>query len=349
MREDWKSFLSTAAGANIDGDTTTDFGNITRERKVVLSGSTMADLSNLGLIAVYGEDARHFLQNQLTNDINKVSESLSQLNGYCNPKGRLFTLFHVFQRDETFYLQLPRELIEPMLKRLRMFVLNSKVTLEDASDSLIRIAYASPKADEELTNIIDSLPTDDYASTFNDEVSVIKLPGTPSHARFEFIGETEAIKKIWEQLDVHATPIGFPAWQLLDVMSAQPQVTLATSEEFVPQMLNLDVIDGVSFKKGCYPGQEIVARVKYLGKIKRRMYLAFSETDITPQVGDALYRDKDQEAASAGMVVSSTAGPDNGYYLLCSLETAHANDTLFTDKALSSPIKLMEMPYTVEI
>ena len=347
MREDWKAFLSSA-GANIEGNTTVNFGNIVRERRVVQNGSILSDLSNLGLIAAYGPDARQFLQNQLTNDISLVSESQSQLNGYCNPKGRLFTLFDVFQRGDTFYLQLARELIDPLLKRLRMYVLNSKVTLEDASDSLVRIGYASPKATQELNDIFTDIPSEDYACFTNDDCSLIKLP-SPSIDRYEIVGETGAMKKIWEHLDVHATPVGYSSWELLNILSGQPEIRPETSEEFVPQMINLDVIQGVSFKKGCYPGQEIVARVHYLGKIKRRMFLAYSEADTPPKLGAPLFRQNDKAAAATGHVVSSAIGPDQGSYLLCVLETAHADQATFLDEELRLPIKLMDLPYKVEI
>ena len=348
MREDWKAYLSNA-GANIEGDTTLDFGNVTRELKATPNGSIISDLSHLGLIAAYGDDARHFLQNQLTNDISLVSESLSQLNGYCNPKGRLFTLFHVFQRGDTFYLQLPRELIEPLLKRLRMFVLNSKVTLEDASDSLVRIGYASTKAEQELATVFATLPKNDYDAIFSDDVTVTRLP-SPSIPRYEIIGEPEALKKIWEKLDVNAAPVGSDAWTLLEVLSGQPCVVEQTSEEYVPQMLNLDVINGVSFKKGCYPGQEIVARVKYLGKIKRRMYLAFADVDTAPIAGAPIFRANDGKGASVtGSTVRAATGVDGGYNVLVVLETSHANDELFVDESCEQPLKLMDLPYAVEI
>ncbi len=349
MREDWKAFL-TDAGANIEGDTTLNFGNSDREQRVAIHGGVISDLSHYGLIAAYGPDAKQFLQNQLTNDINLVSESQSQLNGYCNPKGRLFTLFQVFMRDETYYLQLPRELVEALLKRLRMFVLNAKVTLEDASDSLVRIAYAGTNTETEFKLAFTHYPDKDYESLNHDGITLIKLP-SPTMDRYEIIGEPDAIKKIWGQLDVNAAPVGAPAWQLLEIISGQPSITSKTSEVFVPQMLNLDTLDGISFKKGCYPGQEIVARVRYLGKIKRRMFLAFVDSNTLPEAGATLYRnDNDNDKINAtGTVVSAAPGPDGGFYILCTLETAHRDTPVYLGQSLDFPIKLMDLPYQVEI
>ncbi len=347
MREDWKAFL-TDAGANIEGDTTLNFGNSDREQRVAIHGGVICDLSHYGLIAAYGPDAKQFLQNQLTNDINLVSESQSQLNGYCNPKGRLFTLFHVFMRGETYYLQLPRELVEALLKRLRMFVLNAKITLEDASDSLVRIAYASTKTETEFKLAFDNYPEKDYESQNNEGITLIKLL-SPTMDRYEIIGEPDTIKKVWGQLDVNAAPVGAPAWQLLEIISGLPSITSKTSEVFVPQMLNLDTLNGISFKKGCYPGQEIVARVRYLGKIKRRMFLALVNSDSPPETGATLYRDNNGEANATGTVVSAAPSPDSGFYMLCTLETAHYNTPVYLDQSLNFPIKLMDLPYQVEI
>lgn len=347
MREDWKTFLCQA-GANISGNCTVDFGNPIRERKVVLNGSIIADLSQYGLIAAYGADARQFLQNQLTNDFSHISEQHCQLSGYCNPKGRLFALFHVFQRGDTFYLQLPRELIEPVIKRLRMFVLNSKVTLEDASDSLVRIGYSSTKANQELASIFSTLPAADYDCVSQDGVTLMKL-ASPLIPRYEIVGEVASISKLWHRLDVNAAPVGLGAWRLLEIQSGQPQIFQGTYEEFVPQMVNLDVIEGVSFKKGCYPGQEIVARVRYLGKIKRRMFLAHLAEDALLAAGASLYRRDNNESHVTGNVVMAAAGPDGGQFVLCVLENTHKNEVIYPDQTGKTSLQLMELPYSVEI
>jgi hypothetical protein len=149
-------------------------------------------------------------------------------------------------------------------------------------------------------------------------------------------------------LDVNAATVGASAWSLLEIMSGQPCITTETYQEFVPQMVNLDVIDGVSFTKGCYPGQEIVARVRYLGKIKRKMFLAYAENSKLPQPNAPLYRG-DDKSATTGNVVAAAPGPDGGCYLLCVLELSHVESGIYLDSECSQPIKLMDLPYPVEI
>ena len=347
MRDDWKIFLDNA-GAEFTDERVNHFGNPIRELRVVTTGSIISDLSHYGLISVYGEDARTFLANQFTNDINLVSPSIAQLNGYCTPKGRLLATFYVFLRGDTFYLQLPRELVQPVIDRLRMFILNSKVTLEDASDSLICMGVSSPDLEEQLFNqLAISYPEEDYRCTSTDKLTIIRLPGI--FPRCIIIGEINDIKPVWSAADVNAAPVGTDAWDLTNIINGIPTITLATQELFVPQMANLDLINGVSFKKGCYPGQEIVARTHYRGKLKRRMYLFHTPAEAAPLAGsDILVKEKEAEARKIGSVVIAKASAEGGFLLLAVAEIAAISqpETFFDDH--NNAITLMELPYTAD-
>jgi len=189
MKIEWKNFLENA-GAEFADDKVESFGNPARERQIIHAGSTVCDLSHYGLIAAYGDDAVDFLQGQFTNDVAQVSDTSSQLSAYCSPKGRMLTNFRLFKRGETLYLSLPQPLLEPVLNRLRMFVMRSKVTLEDASDALMRFGLNGPEAEKQLEAITGKVPKEVNEVAQFDDYSIVRIHGTDP--RFEIYGHLDA-------------------------------------------------------------------------------------------------------------------------------------------------------------
>ncbi|HDP89381.1 MAG TPA: folate-binding protein [Thioalkalivibrio sp.] len=346
MKPEWKDFLADA-GAEFDDGRVTTYGNPDRERRVTTSGNVFCDLSHFGMIAAYGDDAETFLQNQLTNDVTKVDASHSQLNAYCTPKGRMMALFRLFRRGDTWYLRMPRATLEPTLERLHKFVLMAKVTLEDASGALVRLGVSGPDAVEELEKAAGSrVPTEHDAVATIGGYTVIRVPGV--HPRFEVYGELESMKNLWERLNVHCAPIGASGWALLDILAGQPSVHPQTVEAFVPQMANMELINGVSFKKGCYPGQEIVARMQYLGKLKRRMYRLHSAQSEAPAPGSDVYGKGRDEPV--GKVVDAQAHPDGGIELLAVLQIEAAEGgALHLDSPDGTRAQIEPLPYPLDM
>ncbi|HEC19910.1 MAG TPA: folate-binding protein [Gammaproteobacteria bacterium] len=347
----WQTFLTTR-GAHWSGQRVDYFGdepqNTIAEKHAALQGGSviMCDLSHYGLIRAEGPESADFLQNQLCNDVREVTPLHSQYNGYCTPKGRALAFFRLFQRDDDYYLRLPREILEPVLKRLRMFVLMSKTELGDASDQLIRIGVAGPDAGRQLSALMGETPNEVNAVYHSGDLSIICLqPGS----RFEVYGPDEAMQHLWQQLEETVAPVGAGAWELLDIHAGLPEVYAQTQEAFVPQMLNLQAIGALSFKKGCYPGQEIVARMHYLGKLKRRMYLAHIEEDIPVQPGDTLYAESSASGQGVGKVVRAQSNPDGGVDLLAVIEISSAEQgSLRLHDANGPMLQLQALPYDIE-
>ena len=358
----WTEFLTSQSAHWQDGRVT-HFGKdeqVAREEKrTTLSAisdkgaNILCDLSHYALISASGEDTQSFLQNQFCNDVLNISETQSQLNAYCTPKGRILAFFRLFLRNDCYYLRLPQEILEPTLKRLRMYVMMSKVTLEDASDTLIRIGFAGATAGQILSKHLEKIPTaTDEMVNLNPEqdteagLSVICLqPGT----RFEIIGSAEAVQTLWEKLATEATPVGSGSWELLDIHAAIPDVVTDTQEAFVPQMLNLQAINALSFKKGCYPGQEIVARMHYLGKLKRRMFVVHADEDSSVKPGDTLHAEGSESGQGVGKVVRAQSHPDGGTDLLAVIEISSAEQrTLRLHTADGPRLSLLKLPYTIE-
>jgi folate-binding protein YgfZ len=348
MKPDWKKFLDEQGAVFDDlGVTVLNFGNATRERKIAVTGSLLCDLSHLGLIAATGTDARNFLQSQLTNDTREITPERSRLGGYCTAKGRLLAVFRIVQRGETIYLQLPYELLEATLKRLRMFVLRAKVTLEDATDTFVRLGFSGPQAEAQLAEATGRVPQAVNHVVHVNDVTIVRVPGTVP--RYELSGELPQMQQLWQRLAVHAAPVGAEVWNLLDVLAGIPQVYRASSEEFVPQMVNLPAIGGVSFQKGCYPGQEIVARMQYLGTLKRRMYLGHIDADNPPAPGTSLHEAGAESTQSVGNVVNAQRAPDGGCAVLAVVVIAAAErDNIRVASADGPPLKFQHLPYSLE-
>jgi hypothetical protein len=346
MKIDWKTFLSDA-GAEFAADKVAHYGNPEREQEVALSGLVFSDLSYLGVIAVYGNDAESFLLSQLSNDIRQVTDSNSQLNAYCTPKGRMLGLMRVFKLGETWYLRLPEDTLEAVIQRLRMYVMRADVTLEDVSDNFVRIGISGEQAADELATIVKNVPAEPDLVTHAGDIILLRVPGV--RPRFEaYASAHETARELWDSLNVRGAPVGESAWRLLEIMAGLPAVYAATTELFVPQMANLQLVNGVNFKKGCYPGQEIVARMQYLGTLKRRMYLGRIDTDRQPSPGDSLFTRADSEQA-IGRVVDAQPHPDGGQAVLAVLQikVAEAGD-MHLGSSDGPAMVLEDLPYAFE-
>lgn len=346
MKQEWREFLQKA-GAEIDDDLVRDFGNPERENRAVLNGDIITDLSHHGLIVAHGDDTVTFFQNQFCNDINAVDTGHCQLSAHCSAKGRILSAFRVVQRDGSYYLSLPREILEETLKKLRMYVLRSKVTLEDASEAFVRIGLSGPRAEQLLSGALGEIPAGVDEVVTRQDYSILRLPGL--HPRFEIWGELDAIQQLWGKLDVHAAPVGSGLWQWLDIRAGLPSIHPATVDSFVPQMVNLEALGGVSFRKGCYPGQEVVARMRYLGTLKRRMYLAHLDQDTGVQPGDPLFAAGAESGQGAGKVVAVQPHPEGGLDLLAVIVIDSAGGEPIHLHAADGPrLTLLELPYTFE-
>ena len=346
MKPEWKQYLENR-GAEFDQERLIHFGNEVRERRFVRNGNLITDLSDYGLICVRGEDAEQFLQGQLTNDVRLVDETTAQYSAYCSPKGRILTGLMIFKRQDCYYLQLPRTLLEPTLSRLKMFVLIAKVTLEDASDSLVHIGCSGADVEADLQSAVGAIPGQVWQCTQSDNITVIRIPG--QLPRFEIVCELEQAEKIWTALDVRAAPAGSFAWEMLDIDNGIATIYPETSDAFVPQMVNMHLIDAVSFKKGCYTGQEIVARMQYLGKLKRRLYKAHTEDGTEPAIGMELYAAGSSSGQGAGRVVNVQASPPDGYDILVVAEiSSQKDDTLHLESAEGPVLEFLSLPYPVD-
>ena len=347
MQTDWQAFLAHK-GAEFKDNRLIHFGNPERELRMVLGGNIICDLSHYALLAISGADNHGFLHSQFINDIQSLDKNHSQLNGYCNPKGRLITNFRVFKREETIYLRFPVEMTETMTGRLNIYKMRNQVNIEDVSNSFVRIGFSGKTADKKLAEVLDTVPIEHNEAHYCNNLTVIRVPGvTPS---YELYSDEASIQDIWTQLDVDSAPVGTKPWRLIEILAGMPHIMPSSSEKFVPQMLNYQAIDGLSFKKGCYPGQEIVARMHYLGKLKKRMYLTRIKCDSCPQINQDLYSSKKDTSNKTGNIVNAERHPDGDYAALAVIQINDAESTdIYLGHSNGPKLEIAELPYKIEL
>lgn len=316
MNPDWQNFLTTQ-GAQIQDGVVQHFGNAGAELIATRDGTVLSDLSQFGIIKASGEEAKGFLHNLFSSDVNALTPQQALPSSFNTAKGRTLATFLIWRNETEYFLHLPQSLLAPIQKKLSMFVLRAKVKIENASDNIVCLGLSGANAATLLQRHFPALPRDPLDIVHHEDASLIRLGAD----RFQLNVTPQRAPALWQLLSTGAKPVGVPCWDWLNIRAGIPVVLPQTQEAFVPQMANLDLIGAVNFKKGCYPGQEIVARMQYLGKNKRRMYLAHVEGDTAPKAGDELFS-MEMEGQSCGTVVNAQAAPGGGYDLLAVIQIA---------------------------
>jgi tRNA-modifying protein YgfZ len=346
MNPDWNNFLAQL-DASIDSGIVQRFGDTAAELNATAQNTVLIDLSQFGTLRVSGEEAQSFLQNLLSNDIREVSSTRAQLSSFNSAKGRMLATMLIWREGNDYLLQLPRVLCEPIRKKLSMYVLRAKVKITDASDEIISLGLSGANAQEILRTQFGELPQLPLSVNGTAQGSAIKISGT----RFQINISAPHAAALWTALSQHTQPVGSVCWDWLNIRSGIPVILPPTQEQFVAQMVNLELIGGVNFNKGCYPGQEIVARMQYLGKLKRRMYLAhldyqahMDSRDI-PQAGDELFS-AEMEGQASGMIVNVAPAPGGSYDMLTSVQTSSRETQAVHWKSLQgTELQFLPLPY----
>ncbi len=309
-----------------------------------LDHTVLMPLEHLCCYEVSGEDAASFLQGQLTNDIEAVSQSRGQLSSYCTPKGRMLAVFYICPTQNKYLIVLRKDVAAAVMQRMQMFVLRSKVTIEPSSADRTLFGVAGASIESVLSTLNMPAPQKEYDVSSTENLLCMKIPGIVP--RYLLIGDAALAAAIAQQENVAAQSYSY--WQWLDIMSGIPAVSAATQESFVPQMANMELIDGVSFSKGCYPGQEIVARLHYLGNASRRMYRieANSADEVNP--GDDIYLTALESKQAIGNIVTSIKESADKIAALAVLriEAAEQNQ-LAIGSPEGIPATVMPLPYDI--
>jgi len=297
-------------------------------------------LSHEGVLAVRGSDAAKFLQGQLTCNLNYLSDTQASLGARCTQKGRMQSSFRILLQGDGVLLAMATELLEPQLADLKKYAVFSKSKLTDESAAWVRFGLSD--ADAALASLGLVLPTETDSVARTEALIAIRV----SPGRAELWVPAEQAEAVRSQLSAQLKESALNEWLLGQVRAGIGQVMAQTRELFIPQMLNLQAVGGVSFKKGCYTGQEIVARMQYLGKLKRRLYRLSLDAAELPEPGTPLFAPS--HASAIGEVVIA-AKAHQGIELLAVLQAEAAESGDVHVGTLEGPgLQLLDLPYLLD-
>ena len=311
-----------------------------------LATGFVAPVGDLGLIAVSGDDAATFLHSQLSNDVSHLAIGQARLAGYCSPKGRLQASFLIWRNADAVFLQLPAELQPALQKRLSMFVMRAKAKLAAVENQVV-LGFGGFGAEPALRAIFGDMPRTPYSTIATPSGTLIRLADAFGAPRYQWLTTMDTAEFALPELAGVLALGDENAWRLSEIHAGIPQITLKTQEQFVPQMVNFELIGGVDFKKGCYPGQEIVARSQYLGKLKRRTVIA-TIAAATAAAGDEVFAAADPEQP-CGMVVNAAPNGAGGVDVLVEVKLAalDAGD-VHLGSAAGPALAFLPMPYALD-
>lgn len=342
MADSWSDFL-TARGAQREG-TETRFGVPAGEVRLAQGANVVVPLTHLGLIRARGEEAAGFLHNLFSNDVKTQTPGQARWNSFNSAKGRMLASFLVWRQGEDYLLAPAADLQPALLKKLSLYVLRAKVKLSDPGSEVVMLGVAGPSAATLLTAAGVGHPPEVMGVASADSIQVIRV----TESAYLLAVPADQAPILFDRLvAAGGQAAGTAAWQAGAVAAGLPLITLPTQEEFVAQMLNYELIGGVSFNKGCYPGQEIVARTQYLGKLKKRMYRVRLGADAQPSPGQDLYA-PDFADQSAGKLVNVVPAAEGGFEALAVLQTSSAEAGQVHLGAPDGPrLEFLPLPYAL--
>lgn len=302
------------------------------------ASSRYFDLSHFSLLEISGSDAFEFMHGQITADLNQLETHGWLFSAWCLPNGRVIGTFIIYAFNGSLHMILPSMLKEKIMKRLSMFILRSQVSVKDVSED-----YAlTGLSDADIKKILQPSSTSTGNKIQSEKFIFLKLWDTAP--RYILISKMEHVEDLMNNITAAYKSGERADWSLLDIEAGMPWIINATSEAFLPQMLNLDQMHGLSYQKGCYPGQEVIARLHYRGQLKKMMYLGAGKAKITPGAGDRLITKNNGNAVAD--VIDAEQHPSGRFSLLAVAETQYADhDDLCLEAASDISVKLQPIQY----
>ena len=318
-------------------------GIITSASSTSTPKSFLTLLGHQHLLAFSGQENRKFLQGQLTCDAVKLENNQTAYGACCTPKGRMVANFRTVAYADDVILSLPADQSEALhahLKKYAMFFRTVSITSQN--EEWVRMGLGGDQAPELVEKLFGQQP--EGAAVVEGEAGLTFIASESSN-RYELWIKPEQAQRVWEQLSQSVTITPTAHWQLTDIQDGIAWVTEASREEWIPQHLNWQAVDGVSFNKGCYTGQEIVARMKYLGKLKSRLYRFTLEGQDVPAIGAVI---NNEAGSKSGNLVAAVASPEsNSVELLAVIRKDDAAGTM-TLAETGTSLQLQNIPYAVE-
>ncbi|WP_196221437.1 CAF17-like 4Fe-4S cluster assembly/insertion protein YgfZ [Sansalvadorimonas verongulae] len=300
-------------------------------------------LDHQHLLSFSGQESKKFLQGQLTCDVVKLENNQTVYGACCTPKGRMVANFRTIAHNDDLILSLPADQSEVLHQHLKKYAMFFRtVSIENVSESWVRMGLGGKGAAPLIASVFGEQPTD---SAVIEGDAGLAFVASDHSQRFELWIKPEQAEAVWEKLSEKATAVPTTHWQLADIKDGIAWVTEASREEWIPQHLNWQAVNGVSFNKGCYTGQEIVARMKYLGKLKSRLYRFTLEGQNVPAIGSVI---NNEAGNKSGNLVSALASPASNTVELMAVVRKDDIESAMTLAETNTPLYLQSLPYDVE-
>jgi hypothetical protein len=311
------------------------------------NNSFIAPLNSLGLIDITGKDAEKFLHSQLTNDVQGLSREEVQISGYCSHKGRMIATLLVWKTCSGILLELPCSLLSIVQQRLEKFSMRAEVKILDKSKMQPVFGLAGNESTAILRSWFQILPSNPYGKVENQYGTLIRLMDIETIPRYQWITNEDQAMCIWSKISRVLKPVSEEVWRLTEIQACIPQVTLLTKEKFVPQMINFELIGGISFKKGCYPGQEVIARNQYLGQPDRRRTVIASINTTGVEPATEVFSSSDP-IQPCGMIVNSENSSECSSLCLLEVKTkALEKGAVHLGSSSGLKLSFQKLPYSI--
>ena len=321
-------------------------GEMTPNELNILDSELVCPITDFAILQVTGNDRYEFLQNQLTGDLNK-SEVKAEFSSWCNLKGRVIANFLILNTTESYLLVLKKDMADYVLKKLKMYVLRSDVKINDITEEMLLIGFANYNTHQSPLVSLGPGPGREDWSMFDLSNSggkygnrpgyLIKLPDFSN--RFLAITHvTETENLLHHIYECRNTIVNFKIWNKLDILAGFAWIDFKNKEKFLPQMLNLDKFGAVSFSKGCYVGQEVIARLHYRGKVKKTLQLIKTENNYKLKAGEYLYQDDSSKKIGEILNVDNISNVSHG---LAVIESDKLYNPIYADVEKINKVKIL--------
>ncbi|MCW8885191.1 MAG: folate-binding protein [Motiliproteus sp.] len=333
----WIDFLqsqgATVSGSDVEFSTADDNSNI-----------QLMPLADYSLLAMKGPDTETFLQGQLSCDMGQLSEQQSILGSNCSPKGNVISVFRLLMLEpHSLFLRLPKSISEPALANLNKYIVFSKAELNDVKEEYVGLGVSGADSEQLISKQFDNCPEKDGQQLVKDGSILVRVPG--STPRFELWCPRDQAETLWQQLVETATATSSSEWRRQEIAAGLAVLDAESVEQYLPQMLNLQAVEGVSFDKGCYIGQEVITRLQFRGKLKKSLYRAQVNGSVQPQPGMSLHT---ENRKGVGKVLAAAANGD-GYEIQAVIGKKSADsDQLFLDQQDGPTVELLPLPYQLD-
>jgi len=317
MNTGWRQFLESL-GARIQDNLDIELPSRNVKSGEEQHGRFMMDLSWLSVIEVEGADAPEFLNGQFTSDLTLLTQNSFQYSAWCNPKGRVIAIFIIYRKHDSYCILIPTGLKDLFLKRLQIYILRSKVLIHDRSEETTCMGLIGT----DQLPALSSIPEESGAVLHLPEYTSLRIADT-GPSRLLVTGHWQTMVKLWQSLESVYTGSHTGLWRFHDIKSGIPWLTDTTSELFLPQELDLEILNGLSYSKGCFPGQEVISRLHYRGTVKQRLLYTEVPAQVQiPGIGARLYSDEIQNSAGTIINVADSGEGSCGIQAVADIDKA---------------------------